>query len=163
LTQLLTSVPHFYDWIFDESEFEIYDFPDCQPECLTDLVGCPNGINCQQIEGEIYRKDGLCYKAMGGCWGCLWNPGLYPSALQPVSCFNGQIIDRFEVFDYPDCKPYCLRHTPECGKVECHQVPDIIYRVDNQCYKAITNCWGCLDNPTQHPNALQPVSCSTGE
>lgn len=150
-----------FKWEF--SGINIYDYPDCRPDCLVDLGGCPSSYgNCHQIEGAIYRVDGKCYMAIGRSWGALHIPGLHPDLLQPVSCSDGKEIDRFEVFDYPDCYPWCLRHTPICGTVECHQKPGTIYRVDGTCYKAIDDCWGCLNNPLQHTNNLKPVLCSTG-
>jgi hypothetical protein len=52
-------------------------------------------------------------------------------------------------YDYPSCKPDCLFNNGGCpGGVPCHQIIDAVYRINDnysdKCYKALSNCWGCL-------------------
>jgi len=65
---------------------DVYDYPSCRPACLVNNGGCPGGEGCHQVSGRIYRFQGTCYKAVGGCWGCLESPTNYPEALSPVQC-----------------------------------------------------------------------------
>ena len=68
-----------------------------------------------------------------------------------------------KIYDYPSCSPDCLENFGGCVmQNKCHQVPGRTYRVNGQCFKAITDCNGCLNNPTQHPNDLQQIDCDTG-
>ena len=65
---------------------DVYDYPSCRPACLVNNGGCPGGEGCHQVSGRIYRFQGTCYRAVGGCWGCLESPTNYPEALSPVQC-----------------------------------------------------------------------------
>ena len=64
----------------------IYSYPECKPDCLINNGGCPNGINCHQVNGRVYKVNSLCYEAISGCYGCLNNPSSYPDHLKLTDC-----------------------------------------------------------------------------
>eukprot|EP01084_Bolivina_argentea_P032798 60712_1 len=128
-----------------------HNYPECKPMCLTNNGGCPNGDPCHQVKDSIYEVYGKCYTALTGCWGCLNHPEQYPTHLKPTEC---------RAFEYPNCAPDCLINNGNCPNGDpCHQVKDRVYKVNGQCYKALTGCWGCLNNPSAYSSHLQQVSC----
>jgi len=130
----------------------IHDFPSCKPGCLTNNGGCPNNINCHQVVNRIYRVNGVCYQALTGCYNCLeLGPDRYPKHLVRLDSCD-------VIADYPNCGQNCLTNYGGCPNGNCHQVRDRVYRVNNKCYQAITNCWGCLPYPNNYPSHLNPLS-----
>ena len=64
----------------------IYSYPECAPDCLTNNGGCPNNVNCHQVNGRVYKVDDKCYEAISGCYGCLNDPSSYPEHLKLIDC-----------------------------------------------------------------------------
>eukprot|EP01084_Bolivina_argentea_P258235 435281_1 len=130
---------------------------------LTNYGNCDNNYPCHQVIDRIYKVNGNCYKAITNCWGCLANPGAYPNALEEVTC-NPCSGDCY-VFDYNALGAKSLTNYGNCpNNYPCNQVIDRIYKVNGNCYRAITHCWGCLGNPGAYSNALEPLnSCDICE
>jgi len=55
-----------------------YSYPDCSATCLSEGL--------YQRVGVTYKVSGTCYRATGGCLGCLANPGNNPDTLAEVPC-----------------------------------------------------------------------------
>eukprot|EP01084_Bolivina_argentea_P039950 73818_1 len=85
---------------YSSSSSEIYDYPSCKPGCLANIYpGCPRGIPCHQVPGRIYKVNGICYKALSACYGCLDSQDIHlftscpstptcPDLFQCSSCTN---------------------------------------------------------------------------
>jgi len=119
----------------------VWRFPSCKPHCLDS--------GKYQKAGDVYRVGDKCYAALTKCYGCLRSPSHYPAELSLVACPDKGVT----YYDYPACSSYCL----VSGKF---QVPGVAYRVGGSCYRAVTGCWGCLPNPTHHPDQLQKLPCN---
>merc|ERR1711924_515061 len=133
-----------YDW--PTHKLFKYEYPSCRPGCM----GSDSGAHVNQIPGAVYKVAGKCYKAVTNCWGCLKNPTSHPTELRPISCtYSGP-------YEYPSCRPGCMGSD---NGAHVNQIPGAVYKVAGKCYKAVTNCWGCLENPTSHPTELLPTSC----
>jgi len=76
-------------------------------------------------------------------------PGLNLVAV-PAALLLITIINIIFLFKYSD-----TYSVPSSGK----QVEGKIYKIDEQCYKALDSCTGCLKNPKKNPNSLKSVSC----
>ena len=64
------------------------------------------------------------------------------------------------IYEYPDCIPVCLVNNDGCpNDINCHQIHGAIYRIDNECYKAVNGCSDCLADPDRYPQSLQPIIC----
>lgn len=112
------------------------------PQCIGN--GClPQG---KQVVGMTYWASGACYKAMTDCIGCLGDPASHPGALTLVSC-----PEAVPARVFPECEPTCLTNGG-------NQIVGEIYKVSGKCYKALSNCAGCLHNPTDGRD-LKTVPC----
>lgn len=71
--------------------------------------------------------------------------------------FSGQIlISVGAAFNYPGCLPWCLYdHTTTNPSSLINQKPGRVYNVTGTCYKALSNCDGCLNDPASYPLKLK--------
>jgi len=68
-------------------------------------------------------------------------------------------------YNYPACAPGCLVNNGGCpSNLSCHQVQDRVYKIDGQCYRAYSDCLGCLKDPSKYPDRLilQPTCLEDG-
>lgn len=68
-------------------------------------------------------------------------------AVQVVGVSAGEAV-----YNYPNCGAGCLTTT---GK----QKVGAVYKVDNVCYRALSDCGGCLHYPPLYPTHLQLIPC----
>jgi len=97
---------------------------------------------------------------------CAWCNGLCPVGERNRCEPDQWMLDSVPtVYDYPSCvkdSPSCLNSHSKYGLI--YQKKGYVYRVadmDGACYKAIGDCWGCLDNRNagNYPDKLRLVPC----
>ncbi len=67
--------------------------------------------------------------------------------------WNSFQCDTCTIWEYPGCEPAadCL--------IDGKQINGELYIESGTCYKALTDCNGCLADPDNHNDKLQPVDC----
>ena len=100
------------------------------------------------------------------CWCSMGNEYFMSQERDPNTQFDGRWpcgMDQYGTDEYDDYGCFggpltnCVYDLS--ANFPYHQVPGRIYKIQGLCYRALTNCYGCMDCPECYPEALQPMEC----